>query len=235
MEGKDVGQYLRAYNLEAKFPTAESIPDFHAIFQSICTAFGLSCYAVFSLGDVSDTASFSERLVLHDLPASLIRDCDQKHTFSTSALLRTARASTLSSLWHNQHYSSDDFPATLGFSLGICVPVYTRNGLRYAALLVGHGSSMEASRHMELCYRVTCAFDAFAARFLNAKSKAKLTPKEREVLRWISQGKTAKEIAIIVSVSEHTINSHTATLLRKLDAVNRAQMVAKAMRQQLIS
>ena len=49
-----------------------------------------------------------------------------------------------------------------------------------------------------------------------------LTPRETEILRWISYGKTASEIALIVSVSEHTVNSHTATILKKLDVVNQS-------------
>ncbi len=49
----------------------------------------------------------------------------------------------------------------------------------------------------------------------------------------ILHGKTASEIALIVSVSEHTVNSHTATILKKLDVVNRTQMVAKAIREQI--
>jgi DNA-binding CsgD family transcriptional regulator len=71
-------------------------------------------------------------------------------------------------------------------------------------------------------------------RFGDSVAYKSLTPRETEILRWISHGKTASEIALIVSVSEHTVNSHTATILKKLDVVNRTQMVAKAIREQII-
>jgi DNA-binding CsgD family transcriptional regulator len=122
----------------------------------------------------------------------------------------------------------------LGFEMLICVPVTGLNGARYAVLFLGDCEDIDQQAHFELCYDAVCAFDYFYRLVLSNKAGMGLTPRETEILRWISHGKTASEIALIVSVSEHTVNSHTATILKKLDVVNRTQMVAKAIREQII-
>ncbi len=55
-----------------------------------------------------------------------------------------------------------------------------------------------------------------------------ITPREREVLQWVSEGKTDKEIAAKLSVSEHTIKNHMKSIRKKLGASNRVQASLKA-------
>lgn len=61
----------------------------------------------------------------------------------------------------------------------------------------------------------------------------RLTPREREVLGWMIEGKTNWEIAQIAGRSEHTVRHQVARLLAKLTASNRAQAVAKAIAMKL--
>jgi DNA-binding CsgD family transcriptional regulator len=56
----------------------------------------------------------------------------------------------------------------------------------------------------------------------------RLTAREREVLTWVGRGKTSAEIAIILGVSERTVNFHCDRAVRRLDAINRTHAVAKA-------
>lgn len=51
----------------------------------------------------------------------------------------------------------------------------------------------------------------------------KLTQREREVLKGLTQGKSNKEIARDLDLSEPTIKLHVKTLYRKIDASNRTQ------------
>lgn len=57
---------------------------------------------------------------------------------------------------------------------------------------------------------------------------ARLSPREYECLKWTSLGKSYSEIAIILSLSEHTIRSYLKMARLKLDSVTLAQAVAKA-------
>jgi DNA-binding NarL/FixJ family response regulator len=61
-----------------------------------------------------------------------------------------------------------------------------------------------------------------------------LTGREREVLRLIAQGLPGKQIANALSISERTVKFHTASVIRKLGADNRAQAVALAAQRGLL-
>ena len=62
-----------------------------------------------------------------------------------------------------------------------------------------------------------------------------LTPRELEAIHWVANGKTSSEIALILSLSEHTVNTYVNNAIRKLDCVNRTHLVAKALRLRLIT
>jgi DNA-binding CsgD family transcriptional regulator len=61
-----------------------------------------------------------------------------------------------------------------------------------------------------------------------------LTPREREVLWWAAQGKSAWEIGEILHIAKRTVDEHTQKATSKLGAVNRTQAVAIALRERLI-
>ena len=67
-----------------------------------------------------------------------------------------------------------------------------------------------------------------------AKMGSPLSERERECLIWTSGGKTSVEIARILGLSEHTVNHYLNNAARKLNAGNRTQAVAFAMRQGFI-
>lgn len=56
-----------------------------------------------------------------------------------------------------------------------------------------------------------------------------LSPREIEVVRWTMLGKTAMEIAMIMTISENTVHFHLKNIKRKLNVANKYHMVAKAL------
>ena len=64
---------------------------------------------------------------------------------------------------------------------------------------------------------------------------APLTRRETQILNYVAEGNTNKQIADILGISEQTIKSHVSAILRKLNANDRAHAVALAMRNGLIS
>ncbi len=61
-----------------------------------------------------------------------------------------------------------------------------------------------------------------------------LTPREREVLQMISTGLGNKEIAGRLSISEHTVKFHVASILGKLGASTRTEAVSVGIRHGLV-
>ncbi len=59
---------------------------------------------------------------------------------------------------------------------------------------------------------------------------APLTYRETQILNYIAQGNSNKQIARILEISEQTIKNHVSSILRKLNANDRAHAVALAMR-----
>jgi non-specific serine/threonine protein kinase len=55
-----------------------------------------------------------------------------------------------------------------------------------------------------------------------------LSPREREVLQLVAQGRSNREIADALIVTEHTAKYHVAQLLNKLGAGSRAEAVTRA-------
>ena len=64
--------------------------------------------------------------------------------------------------------------------------------------------------------------------------RQRLTKREREVIRLVAEGKTNKQIADKLRITERTVKFHMTSLFNKLGAENRAQAVAIAGERHLI-
>ncbi len=64
--------------------------------------------------------------------------------------------------------------------------------------------------------------------------RSNLTLREIQILEFLSEGKSNKEIAGYLSISDETVKTHLKRLYEKLGASDRAQAVAIALRQNLI-
>lgn len=69
----------------------------------------------------------------------------------------------------------------------------------------------------------------------SAGSGSRLTPREREVLAWVADGKTNPEIALILAASRRTVEKHMERILAKLALENRAQAVRVALERGLVN
>jgi two-component system nitrate/nitrite response regulator NarL len=63
-----------------------------------------------------------------------------------------------------------------------------------------------------------------------AQTTAHMTPRQREVLDLLCQGKVNKEIASLLGMSDHTVRTHLKTVFRTLDVHTRTEAVLAARR-----
>ena len=73
-----------------------------------------------------------------------------------------------------------------------------------------------------------------ASRLLERFPRAALSSRETEILRLIAKGKSNKEIAAGLAISEGTVRVHASNLFAKLGCSDRAQAVSEAFRRGII-
>ena len=69
---------------------------------------------------------------------------------------------------------------------------------------------------------------------VHGRTSNPLSPREREVLVLVAAGKTNREIAAALVISEHTVGRHLDNVFAKLGVGNRAAAIAYAMERQLL-
>ena len=68
----------------------------------------------------------------------------------------------------------------------------------------------------------------------NPSSRSRLTPREREVLQLLAEGKSTKEVAGILGISVKTAETHRANIMLKLDFHSVTELVRYAVRNKII-
>ena len=61
-----------------------------------------------------------------------------------------------------------------------------------------------------------------------------LTPREREIIQLLAEGRSSKEVSIALSISLHTAETHRSNITRKLDIHGTSELVRYAVRNQII-
>lgn len=118
---------------------------------------------------------------------------------------------------------------------GFCIPTHSRDGHRGFVILTS--SSFPAQMSLDTvtvnCLRL---YDGLANVLAAEESKPDIGLNKREIecLFWSAEGKSSSEISTIIGLSEHTVNHYLIGCCKKLDAVNRVQAVAKAVRHGVI-
>ena len=61
-----------------------------------------------------------------------------------------------------------------------------------------------------------------------------LTDREKEVLQLLAEGRSNKEVAMVLDLSLSTVETHRANLMQKLNLHNTAEVVLYAVRKRII-
>lgn len=124
--------------------------------------------------------------------------------------------------------------ADFGLVQGLTVPIHGISGYEACVSLAGEHPEFDkrskAASHLIAIY----AFNRIRQLLGPVAPSPSLTPREREVLAWSVQGKSAWEIGEILSISQRTVEEHRARIYEKLGAMNHAHAVAIALRDRLI-
>ena len=82
--------------------------------------------------------------------------------------------------------------------------------------------------------RVSSARDSSDLSADASRSRSRLTPREREILQLLAEGKSNKEVASLLGISVNTAEAHRANIMLKLDLHSVTELVHYAIRNNII-
>lgn len=134
---------------------------------------------------------------------------------------------------HGFFSAAGEFGLKDGFSFGAR---FSRSDTGSMFTCVG-SEIVKHKRHMALInFLLPYLHESFSRVHMSpSRVSALLTAREREVLNWIKFGKTDGDVAIVLGTSNRTVKFHIENAMKKLQASNRTEAVARALAQGLIS
>ncbi|WP_430257405.1 response regulator transcription factor [Neorhizobium sp. IRS_2294] len=230
--------------LNGEISAAYSRAEISTVFERATREFGLRHFALVKLPPASETL-LSRIIVETNLPKDYIREFDRLR------LLPRTRMADATSGWSlpdccclDDRNSPGQLPPDLialrrqyGMITSVAMALHSVDGTGFRIRMSGDRPRLTQTELNEIGMVILHAFAVFdrIRRSEQASTFGPLTTRELEVVRWTAQGKTSSEIGKILSLSDHTVNAYMTNAIKKLDCVNRTQLVAKALRLRLIS
>lgn len=215
-----------------------------ACLADMAESVGFSAFALIAL-PASAQESLLDSILATNLPDAFLSSYDATRPFKTAPIFTRLRSVTAPARWSLG--SEDDQPVEMTadnislfsrFSLteGLSVPLFGSDASRAVLCLFGTGAPISDRQMADLTLGAILAYDLYGRlKGQLAPETSRLSDREIQVLGWAANGKTSAEIATILSLSDHTVNSYLNSAMRKMDCVNRTQLVAKALRLRIIS
>lgn len=211
---------------------AQNKVDFFRLFRTIVLGHELEHFAIFDIRPEHNDLTLHRGILLDDWPGGWQMDAGSVADASGTELVDLIKSMAVPKAFFSLSGKKSDI--FFGYNSAVIIPVYGYTGKRFSVIFLGNKGEIDNEQVIAMTHATAMVFDKYFKLQLTSEHAQTLTKRETEIVTWIASGKTSAEIAVILSVSEHTVNSHTNTILRKLNAVNRTQMVAIALRDRII-
>lgn len=236
-----------AFEIVGRLQKAASIPDVLREMRAAGATFGYDAFIITNLPSELEESTQSCAL-LPSWPEGWRKRYFEKDYLRIDPVASRVKRTTEPFLWSEATYHPDERgPARVmgeatefGLFQGFCVPIHHMSGrgggVSFGAARLDLSQDAKAALHLVSIYAYQKADTLIrdAGRAPPGKS-VKLTSREVECLKWTAAGKTSWEASEILSTSQRTVEFHLRNAARKLDAVNRVQCVAEALRYGIIT
>ncbi|MGE5223807.1 MAG: response regulator [Omnitrophica WOR_2 bacterium] len=218
--------------MEAKTPVRILVADDHPVVREGLVMI-LTTQPDFFVAGEAATGSEAIQKVLDTQPDVLLLDLEMPDLDGVEVLRRLCQAnSPVKALVFTAYDTDERILAAIQLGAqGYLLKGAPREQIFQAIRLVASGGSLlEPVIAMKLIRQV-------AGSDQNEDSSERnepLTDREIEVLSYLSQGKTNKEIARELVITERTVKFHVSSILAKLNAGNRTEAVKTALQRRLI-
>ena len=217
----------------------QSVSAVASVFQNAMEAFGFTSMGINGLpppGEGSDPVILAERT-----PSGFRETYIEERFYSYDHICAHARVSCepfrYSEAPYRQaesegHRRFTDALATFGMGRGLIVPIGRPSNLPACVWLAGESPAL----HQDMLWVIqsVALFAASKAQALShprrGTTRGNLTERQREVVRWVAQGKSAWEIGEILNISKRTVDEQAKQAALKLNARTRPQLVVNAIR-----
>jgi LuxR family quorum sensing-dependent transcriptional regulator len=227
--------------LMARQATADDLRDCLATFLA---GFG---FKGFTLAVVRRVKSlYLHARMLSTWSAAMQSSFEQERLFNSDPVIIRSRTALEPFVWDLSIYRTDDpvqvelrdFRKQNFVSGGVCIPLAEAFQGRCVLYLSGDGFAVGErtllilqllAQHLCVCFNRLNSLDKTL--FIPGgvfQSDGELSPRERQVFGWIAFGKSSKDIALIMAISEHTVNDYIASAVAKLKASNRTEALLRA-------
>ena len=228
------------------FITASSqAQDDAAVLTSLDTAakaFGMDCYAI--SGIPLPNERIDPYFMLNAWPDGWFERYVQQNYVHVDPVIHRTKMSDEAFVWSEALAGKPISRASqrvmneateFGMMDGYSVPLHSVGGFQaivtFGARKVDLSNEQRGALHIISIYAHNRLRNFLAeATDRRAAAAVKVTPREREVILWCSGGKTNWEIGQILGISEKTVQHEIASASRKLNSVNRAQLIAESIR-----
>lgn len=97
-------------------------------------------------------------------------------------------------------------------------------------------AAVEALRHHDSYFtsKIAAELARYPRRPKETTTRSRLTPREREIIQLLAEGKSNKEVATILSISVKTAETHRANIMLKLNLHSITELVHYAIRNEII-
>ena len=187
---------------------------------------------------------FEELVMVSRLPAEFFMLYIENDYARDDPFCRRSIESHMPFEWDVDDYRSNADPrvaemmeraAAFGLRRGYLVPIHGPNGEEGCVSMVAGDLDLSAQDKAVLHLIALYGFDRMRRlRGPPAARRVVLTAREREVLTYAANGKSASAISDALRISKRTVDEHTQAAARKLGAANRTQAVAIALRDRII-
>ncbi|MEP2978113.1 MAG: LuxR C-terminal-related transcriptional regulator [Lentilitoribacter sp.] len=209
--------------------------DFYRLYKVMCRHYHIDMLALLDLNTWPDDNNINAACVAIDSSDGVPANLNVLTISEENMIFSHAKSSIVPKIWTQEETAeSFDFYDGSANSCAVTFPIHSATSRHYVLVGLLQKSSIKKLPLAEADYHSSLIFQKYHETVLVPSSLPTVTPRELQVLKWSAEGKTSQEIAVILSLSEHTVNSYTARVQQKLQVNNRAQMVAAAIRTGLI-
>lgn len=213
-----------------------SAPEVVRAFETQIAACGFHAYIMAGLP--APGASLADLTIANGWPAEWFEIYTRENFSAVDPVPRHGASTVQPFEWADAPYDREQEPRAhlvMGWATefnlraGYCIPLHYDDG---GAVISMAGEKPDLDPVSKSALQLIGVYAHNRIRALNrpaSQRRGLLTPREREILRWAADGKTAWEIGVILNLAERTVKFHLIEASRKLNAVNRTAAVAKAL------